>query len=130
MLQVLFGDIAQGRLQRLPFLGYWLLAMLLAGLASLAIILLLGDVTMLYTAFLGEVRFDAQQQLTLPGLIGLLVVGVLLTFSHANLGAKRYRDMGLNGWVTFILASLALGPLAWFFALVIPTDLFRRRTSN
>lgn len=126
MLQALFGDIAQGRLQRLPFLGYWVLAILLAGLASLAIILLLGNVTMLYTTLLGETRFDVQQQFTLPGLVGLLLVGLLLTFSQANLGAKRYRDMGLNGWVTFILASLALGPLAWFFALAIPTDFFGR----
>ena len=106
MLHTLFGDLKEGRLARLPFLAYSILATVLAGFALLAIVLALGSVAGLFSGDTAAVEVFLRENMNEPGIFIILALGLALMFAHANLSAKRYRDMGLKGWKTLIWVSV------------------------
>lgn len=112
ILEILFGDIRQGRLGRAGYVAYSLLASVLAGFALMAIVLTLGSATALFSSDVSSVGVFLTEKLGGgPGLVILFALGLLLAFVHANLTAKRYRDMGLPGWKTLFAVSLGTGLL-------------------
>lgn len=116
MLNTYFGAIMEGRLKRLPFIGYIVLlhvlfvVLVLAGVASMGVAehLVGGDLT------------QTQQMLTekfgLPAMILVGIVVATVLFATLNLEAKRIRDMGLPGWWTlfaiWIISALLIALLA------------------
>ncbi|MEA3303536.1 MAG: DUF805 domain-containing protein [Pseudomonadota bacterium] len=110
-MKTYFGDVTSGYLQRLPFIGYFVLlyvlffALVMAGVASLGIAenLVGGDLT------------QAQQMLAekfgLPAMIIIGIVFAAVFFASLNLEAKRIRDMGLPGWWTLLAV--------WIISVVI-----------
>lgn len=106
MLEIFFGAITTGRLERLPFVGYNLLLILVGILISFGLFAILG--TPEGAAAQGrDLQALLQEQMGWP-LMGLfMILGLAFTFASLNLSAKRFRDMGLPGWWT-LLGALAL----------------------
>lgn len=112
ILEIMFGDIREGRVSRASYVAYSLLASVLAGFALMAIVLALGSVTALFSSDVSSVGvFLTEKFGGGPGLVILFALSLLLVFVHANLTAKRYRDMGLPGWKTLFAVSLGTGLL-------------------
>jgi uncharacterized membrane protein YhaH (DUF805 family) len=114
-LRILFGERTTGRLQRLPFLGFSIFASVIAALAMVIIALTMGGAAWLMSQDPLMARQYVHDHLTTPGFIAMLAIGLLLTFIHMNLSAKRLRDMGLQGWRTLGLFLLMGVGLAFFF---------------
>lgn len=144
MRQTYFGEIKNGRLVRLPFLGYSIL---------LSVFLLLFGLAVVFAMGVGEhlIGGDLQQaQDLLRQRFGALAVIVTVTFmafwifASLNLTAKRIRDVGLPGWWTILALVILLGVVSvtiseeassglqtifWLALLFIPGDLVQRQTS-
>jgi len=137
MITTLFGDIASGRLARLPFLGYLLLlAALVIGFAFV-VGLMIGAAEQLIGGDLQQAQAKLAEWLSLPFMIVLGLVVAAITFAGANIEAKRFRDIGLPGWWSVFAvilvtaafsvavspqASNALHGLITLALLLIPTD--------
>jgi len=115
MIKTLFGDLSSGRLQRLPYLGWY------AVLALFVLVIGFGigaSIGLAERAGGGEMA-DAQMVITEHlGVVGMvLIIGIfsVLLFAHLNIAAKRIRDMGLPGWLVLlgvIIAGGLIGTLA------------------
>ena len=115
MFKTLFGDLSTGRLQRLPYLGWY------AALAVLVLVIGFGigaSIGLAERVVGGEVA-DAQMAITehlgIPGVVVIIAIFSVLLFAHLNIAAKRIRDMGLPGWLVLlgvIIVSGLIGTLA------------------
>ncbi len=137
MITTLLGDIASGRLARLPFLGYLLLlAALVIGFA-LAVGFMIGAGEQLIGGDLQQAQAKLAEWLSLPFMIVLGLVVAAIIFAGANIEAKRFRDIGLPGWwsvlaviVLMAVVSDAISPqasntlhgLITLALVLIPTD--------
>jgi uncharacterized membrane protein YhaH (DUF805 family) len=145
MLTTLFGDIIDGRLRRLPFLGWIAALQLTVLLTTLGIVVAIFGAEALIETDLEEVQRLLRQYLSGPFVLGIGALGLLYIFIQANLLAKRARDIGFAGW--FFLAMVVVGSglvsylvsekaanwvnlLAFTALLVLPTDLFSRTKKN
>ncbi len=134
MLSVLWGNLRQGQLARLPYLGYTLLVGLTAILIGVGLWPWLTPV---------ETPTGSSTELSLilplPVAILLLIATSVLGFAGLNLMAKRLRHIGLPGWPTtaaLTLLVMAIGYgwslpaangfqlLIWLTLLVLPKGLF------
>lgn len=116
MLNTYFGGIMEGRLKRLPFIGYIVLlhvlfvVLVLAGVASMGVAenLVGGDLT--------QTRQVLAEKFGLPTMILVGIVVAAVFFATLNLEAKRIRDMGLPGWwsllAIWIISALLIALLA------------------
>jgi uncharacterized membrane protein YhaH (DUF805 family) len=142
MLKALFGDIAEGRLQRLQFLGYWLFLVLLSFGFAIAVGLSIGAAEQLIGGDLQQAQDKLREWLSLPFLAVFAVVGVLFLFAELNIVAKRVRDIGLPGWwmvlaivvvtggTSFAISGQAgngLSTLIMAALLLIPSDACARK---
>lgn len=153
MLTALFGNVRDGRLRRLPYLGYCLLLLLLVLAIGVVFTLLLGGSEGLVEAISGgdaEKANELLQQHLGSTAISLLVaativIGAAISFANINLQAKRLRDMGLPGWLgvavifalELVITALVGNQTASMFHLVtflalllIPTATFARRGAS
>ena len=119
MFRTLFGELHEGRIARLPYLGYSLLTTVLAGLGWLGLALLLGDITALVSENSAALEVFMHDVAGKPLILLMVGFGLAISFAHANLTAKRYRDMGLGGWSTLISISLALALGAWVIGPIL-----------
>lgn len=141
MFKVLLGDIRNGRLARLPYLGYSLLLVALAVIFGLAIVLAIGAGEHILGGDLEQTQARLREWFTVPLIVVVGLAGLLLTFAAANTTAKRIRDAGLPGWwlvlaimvVTGVVsgatspeAGSGLHSLIWIVLLLIPTNAFAR----
>jgi len=108
MLNVLFGSIANGRLQRLPFLGYSLLVSVLFIVIMMGVVVAIVGAEKLVGGDLQQAQAAIAQSLGIPFMILLAVFMAVMFFIQANLMAKRIRDMGLPGW-WMVLALVIIG---------------------
>jgi len=139
MFQTFFGEVTEGELHRLPYLGYSvLLTLFTVGVVVLLVLGLVGA-----GGLGGGAGADAGamlETLGLPVVLGLVGVALLAAFGSANLSAKRVRDIGLPGWTTVIGFSLATAALSlavsepmasgirllgWVALLVLPSHALR-----
>lgn len=141
MFKVLFGDITDGRLRRLQYLGYSLLLVLLMFGFALAVVMAIGAGEHLIGGDLQQAQDKLREWFTLPFMIVFGLVLFLLLFAHMNITAKRIRDIGLPGWWALLgiavltgvvsaavsnQAGSGLSNLIWLALLLIPGDAFAR----
>jgi uncharacterized membrane protein YhaH (DUF805 family) len=110
MIRTLFADLSSGRLQRLPYLGWY------AVLALFVLVIGFGigaSIGLAERASGGEAA-DAQMVITehlgVVGLVLIIAIFSVLLFAHLNIAAKRIRDMGLPGWLV-LLGLIIVGGL-------------------
>jgi uncharacterized membrane protein YhaH (DUF805 family) len=142
MFKVLLGDIKNGRLKRLQYLGYTILLGVLMFGFGLAIVLGIGAGEHIIGGNLQQAQDQLREWFTLPFFIIFGPISVLFLFAGINIMAKRIRDIGLPGWWTTltilvleIIASLILSEqvgsgfhsLIWIVLLLVPTDTFSQR---
>ena len=141
MLTTLFGDIVDGRLHRLPFLGWMVALQLIVFVTTLGIVVAVFGAEALFQTDLEEAQHLLRQYLAGPFVLGIWALGLLYIFIHANLLAKRARDIGFAGWFFLAMVVVAYGLvyylvsekaatwlnlLAFVALLVLPTNLFSR----
>ena len=117
MINAYFGDIANGRLQRLPYLGYSVFLIALLFGFVFGSIILLGTAENIMGGDLASAQNMLMETLGIPYTIILGIMVFVVIAGLLNLMAKRVRDIGLPGWL------LVLG-------LVIVSALISRYVSN
>jgi len=113
VLTVLFGDIKNGRLQRLPYLGYSVLITVLVMAVMMGIVAAIVGAEKLVGGDLQQAQAAIAQSMGIPFIILFSLFMVVMVFIQLNLMAKRIRDMGLPGWwialAVLIIAGLIGG---------------------
>jgi len=107
MLKRLFGEITDGRLRRLPYLGYSVLLAALSLGFAIALGLMIGAGEQLIGGDLQQAQAKLAEWFTLPFMVVFGVVVALFASAGANIMAKRIRDIGLPGWWS-VLAIVVL----------------------
>ncbi|MEI2770233.1 MAG: DUF805 domain-containing protein [Candidatus Competibacter sp.] len=115
MFRTLFGGVQDGRLQRLPYLGWHIALTVLMVLVGLGIGAGIGIAERMVGGSLAESQALIAERFGIVGMIAVVVVFGVLLFAHANIAAKRVRDTGLPGWWV-ILAAVIVGVLISAFA--------------
>jgi len=111
MFRALWGDIQNGRLERLPFLGWHLLVSLLAALLAFGIGALIGAAERMAGGQAVEHELALADSLGTTGLLAVALIFALLLMAQLNLMAKRARDMGLPIPWLLVLGWLVLSGL-------------------
>lgn len=138
MFKVLLGDVRDGRLQRLPYLGYSVLVVVLILGFGIAVAVIAGVGEQIIGGDIQAAQDRLREWFALPAMLLIMVVMVLFLFMSANLMAKRIRDIGWPGWwgvlgivvLTGIVSSLiseeagnGLHTLFWVLLLLIPGNI-------
>lgn len=140
MFRDYFGALATGRIGRGRFV---LLTVALVGLLLAAMIVLvtaLGFASDIFSGDLDAASSRLAASVGVPAVVGLVAIGLGVTFANANIVAKRARDMGLPGWpvavVHLILSGGAtqagegtagLGLVLFVLLALVPSGQFARR---
>ena len=135
MLKIFFADVFDGRLRRLPFLGYSLLLLLLFGLVMMGIGASIGVAEQLVGGELQQAQALLRERFGVLAILLVMLLAAMVLFASANMMAKRFRDMGLPGW-TVVLACVVIGAvlshyvsieaasgfngLSWLLLLLVP----------
>ena len=106
MIRAFFLDIANGRLTRLPFLGYALLANILGLLFIFGIIAVIAGAETLMGGDLQEAQAALRKAFSVPLLAAIFGFFGIAVFVSLNLAAKRIRDIGLPGWLTVLAIAV------------------------
>ena len=114
MFRVLLGDIRQGRLPRLPYLGYSLLIMALMFGFGVAIAVAAGVGEQLIGGDLQQAQDRLREWFAVPAMLVIALVVLLLLFMSANIMAKRVRDIGLPGWWVVLAVTVLTGMLGYW----------------
>ncbi len=141
MLQVYFGNFADGRLKRLPFVGYILVLGLLLFTFVFGTVALIAGAEYAIGGNLADAQDLIRKSLGIPFLIIFAVFMILLLVAGLNITAKRARDCGLPGWLFVAVlvavsmiaswlisqnASQAISTLVFAGLALIPSDTFQR----
>jgi uncharacterized membrane protein YhaH (DUF805 family) len=110
MLEKLFADVARGRLARLPYLGCLAVLGVSFVLAGLALGAGIGVAERLIGGDVAAAQKELQARLGGPFAIVIGLCLAVMLFAHANIAAKRLRDIGLPGWLA-LLAIVVLSVL-------------------
>lgn len=102
VVTLLFWHWREGRIGRVAFAA-----------TSLAIWAVLYGVQLLLPAPLEEDVTVGSGGATVAALLAMVVLAVLALVATLNLGAKRFRDMGLPGWLATIGVTLLNGALIY-----------------
>jgi len=139
MLNIFFGEVKTGRLQRLAFLGYSLLLQVIVFGFVIAIIVAIGAGEHLIGGDLQQAQQMLSDWFSIPFILIFGIFMALIGFTGVNLTAKRIRDIGLPGWWTVLVVlvlesmvsiiisqeiSSGLHILLTVALLLIPTDTF------
>lgn len=137
MLRVYFGEVKDGRVVRLPYLGYSLLLVAIVLIFGLGIVMSIGAAEHMMGGDLQQAQDQLRQRFGTLAILVTAVFGFAIFFASINLMAKRIRDIGLPGWwsllaimliqgtVTSIVSEQAAGglhTLIWLALLLIPSD--------
>jgi uncharacterized membrane protein YhaH (DUF805 family) len=110
-------------------------------IATLGVLLALSGAEALLETDLEQAQRALRHYLNGPFGLGIGVLVLLYIYIHANLLAKRARDIGFAGWFFLAMVVLASGVVAYLVSekaanwlnlaafaalLASPTDLFRR----
>ena len=114
MFRGLFGDVTNGRLARLPFLGYWVLIFVLMIAVGIGVTVTFGAAEHLIGGDLQSAQDQLLGQVGAPAVVAIAIVFVALAFAGLNIQAKRLRDIGLPGWwsvlgILIISSALSFG---------------------
>ena len=142
MFNALWGELLHGRLQRLPFLGWYVVLALFAMVLAFGIGAGIGAAGRMAG---GESLTDEISLVESVGEVGVLAISALfalLLLGQLNIMAKRLRDTGLPvpwlvvlGWLVLSgllapvgggLLSALLGLAVFAVLLFVPSDAFGR----
>ncbi|MCG6898017.1 MAG: DUF805 domain-containing protein [Thiocapsa sp.] len=142
MIKTFFGDIADGRLARLPYLGHWVLLSLAVLVLLFGIGAAIGVGEQLIGGDLQQAQAKLREWFTLPFFVLLGLVVAVVFFAGANLTAKRIRDIGLPGWWSVLAIALLVGIVTgtvseqvgssvqlaiWLALVLVPSNVFAKR---
>jgi len=95
MLKTYFGEWGTGRLQRLPYLGYHILLMVLVIASIFGAIMLVGTIENIIGGSLEETQTMLLDKFGIIGIIGIVALLFVTMLGQVNILGKRIRDMGL-----------------------------------
>jgi uncharacterized membrane protein YhaH (DUF805 family) len=142
MIKTFFGDIADGRLARLPYLGHWVLLSLAVLVLLFGIGAAIGVGEQLIGGDLQQAQAKLREWFTLPFFVLFGLVVAVVFFAGANLTAKRIRDIGLPGWWSVLAIALLVGIVTgtvseqvgssvqlaiWLALVLVPSNVFAKR---
>ncbi len=107
MLKTYFGEWGEGKLQRLPYLGYHILLMFLIIVIIFAGIFAVGAAENLMGGDLATAQKMLMDKFGLVAIIGIGLLILITILGQINILGKRIRDMGLPVLWT-ILAIIVL----------------------
>ena len=110
MFKTLWGEVKNGRLQRLPYLGYFVLLNVLLGVLVFGVLMSLDVEEGMLNGDLEKVQAGFAEHLSMPVVLLGAVVLLLVLFASLNIMAKRLRDTGLPGWWS-TLGVVAIGAM-------------------
>ncbi len=109
MLKTYFGEWGEGKLQRLPYLGYHILLMLLIIVIILAGIFAVGAAENLMGGDLATAQKMLMDKFGLVAIIGIGLLIFIAMLGQINILGKRIRDMGLPVlWTIFAIIALSM----------------------
>ena len=95
MLKTYFGEWGTGRLQRLPYLGYHILLMVLVVASIFGAIMLVGTIENIIGGSIEETQTMLLDKFGIIGIIGIMVLIFGTMIGQVNILGKRIRDIGL-----------------------------------
>jgi len=95
MLKTYFGEWGTGKLQRLPYLGYHLLLMVLIMVIIMGTIFAVGAVENFMGGNLAETQKILMDKFGFIAIAGIMVLIFAAMLGQLNILGKRIRDMGL-----------------------------------
>ena len=94
MIQTYFGEWGTGKLQRLPYLGYHILLMVLITAIIFGMIIAVGAVENM-GGNIAETQTMLLEKFGMLGVIGMVILIFVAIAGQINILGKRIRDMGL-----------------------------------
>ena len=110
MLKIYFGEWGDGRLKRLPYLGYHILLMVLMMAIIFASIFSVGTMENFIGGDLATAQEVIRDKFGILAIVGFATLFIVMMFGQVNILAKRIRDMGLPALWT-ILGIIAISIL-------------------
>ncbi len=95
MFNIYFGNWGDGKLQRLPYLGYYVLLMVLVMLILFGGIFAIGATETMMSGNLADIQQLLTNKLGFVALFGIIILFFAVFIGQVNIFAKRIRDMGL-----------------------------------
>ena len=143
LLTTLFNGIAEGKLTRLPYLGYSILILILPLIFSLLIVSLIGAGENIVRGNLQEAQDQLRNWLGIPFIIVSIIFFISIIYIGLNLLVKRIRDIGLpvlltlivvilvGGFINFLFhypseISLVFNTIIFILLIITPTNIFKR----
>jgi len=117
MIDVYFGNFANGRLLRLPYFGYSVLLVFLLFGFMLGTVILMGAAENMMGGDLADAQSMLMETLGIPYMIILGILVFVTIIASLNIMAKRVRDIGLPGWLV-VLAFIIISALISQFVSV------------
>ncbi|HET6566276.1 MAG TPA: DUF805 domain-containing protein [Xanthomonadales bacterium] len=136
MFRNYFGEVTTGRLARLQYLGHWLLLAVVGLAAFYGAAQYLGITEQVLSGDPDSIEASLSASIDTPALVLGCILGIALIFASMNIMAKRFRDMGLPGWLlvlgVLILSGVLsvyassttagmLGPVVWLLLVLVPS---------
>ena len=102
MLKIFYGEWGTGKLQRLPYLGYHLLLMVLIIAIIMGTIFAVGAAENFIGGNLAETQKMLMDKFGFVAIAGIMVLVFAAMLGQLNILGKRIRDMGLPVLMTII----------------------------
>ena len=95
MWKVYFGEWGEGRLKRLPYLGYHVLLMVLVFAVIFGTVFMAGSLENIFVENMMQMQAAFLEKFGMLAVIGFMLFVFAIIVAQVNLLAKRLRDMGL-----------------------------------
>ncbi len=95
MLKTYFGEWGMGKLQRLPYLGYHILLIVLVTAIIFGTIMAVGSMENMMSGTIAETQAMLLGKLGILGVIAIVLLVFVTILAQVNILGKRLRDMGL-----------------------------------
>ncbi len=115
MFKALFGEITDGRLARLPYLGYLLLISIIIFGAMFGVVALISSAENIMDGNIQHIQTVLIQKFGMALVILMMAFFLAMSFASMNIAAKRIRDMGLWGWTSILVLAVVGGIVATLF---------------
>jgi len=95
MFKIYFGEWGSGKLQRLPYLGYHILLMVIVFAVIFGGIFAVGASESIIAGNLADTQAMLMDKFGLLAILGIVALMFIAMIGQVNILAKRIRDMGL-----------------------------------